>query len=381
MKFFKQYDEKGNNISRTYYESLLSKLIIENDHFVRPIFKKINNELLRVSSIFEKNPHEENYYQYYLFLDIGLHQLNLPYRTLKSFFENGTIPEFINYYKYVFESQFFWNWSAQPLIESKHSSSSFETDDKELALMDLLSDLLTNDGFYPATSNDKFSRPDIKPLPIKTLGELAQEAIKKNKHHLQAVVRPPALFTESARGRSQVYANEKNYDIGIMTASTCTRELKNKLLIGYSSAKLAFERDANALIVKHFEENDLPFISGLSGTVGFILCAILHYSENNFADLTFSPKELKMLYMGIVAGLTYEGHHSLTESMMIFKTIGFPLDFSLDPKEYYEQLLTNEFKESSIYANFLAKFNHSPPSFQQASVVIERGFTPTRTWS
>lgn len=336
MKLFSpQYDKKGNNINRTSYESFLSKVIIENERFIRPVFDKINAELMHVAEIFAA--HQDNVFFKNCLDHIkkGI-QFRYPNLSPTEFFKEGQISDFIECYKFWFENELFRRWSKTELPEIKDS--------------------ITN------SSN-------INNTP-KTLSELVQAKIKSEKFGIidkktkefqkieitEALVRPGILFND--RGRLPVNSFEKSSDIGIMTPETTPDLLRKKSDIKRSSAKLSSKPDYKSSVVKNFRAHNIPFIAGASGTVGFTLRAILNWSKNNFSNITFTPSELKMLAMGLAADMTYKGHHSFYESMIIFKSIGFKIELIDDHKKFYEQFLTEEFKQSDEYQKFLSEHDY-----------------------
>ena len=296
------YDSNNNNVQRTLYESFLSKLIIENEKYYRPVFEKICKEIRFViwflpaylqkskqrpigdfiishswcAELFDETYYEKNLYDFDLLV------------RYEDFIKEEKIGRLANFIKFFFE---------------------------DYLVLELI---------------DKIRKIKDKNVPSKTqpsngkLLTLSQLCQKKLARHymaiadLQHVLRPNDLFSEKGRGRFEINPDmESTTDLGIMAIHSTHSRLKNYFseqnLIG--NAKLYFKRNSASNFVKLLECCDIPFISGPSGTIANSLAGL-------FALAPLTPIELRQYAMGVAGVLVASGHHSFFECMVVFKVIG-----------------------------------------------------------
>ena len=118
------------------------------------------------------------------------------------------------------------------------------------------------------------------------------------------------------------------------------------------AAKVLFKPASTHPITRAFRSEAASIIGGSSGTLGRNVLMLAPLVERGL----LTTQELMQYVMGFVADLIYRGHHSFEEVATVANQILFPLkpwfDPLRDPVFYYEQLLTPDFIESSLYKDF-----------------------------
>ena len=123
--------------------------------------------------------------------------------------------------------------------------------------------------------------------------------------------------------------------------------------VPHFAAKAAFQPQWEHPIAQKLQELGAPIIGGPSGTLGRNVLMLAPLLENHL----LTQEDLMQYIMGFWADLVNRGHHSFEEVAMMVSQLLFPFKAWLDPVrtpyEFYEQLLTPSFLNSTEYQVFL----------------------------
>jgi hypothetical protein len=158
------------------------------------------------------------------------------------------------------------------------------------------------------------------------------------------------IFNDKKNGRQEIESDEpflKTQKLGITSEDKAPLDLKKYFNNFFIPAQNQFERDNNSKAYQWLKEHNLPFIAGISGTVGTCYCGLIQLMD-------LSQAEIRNYLMTLTATLVARGHHSFGETHPVLEKIGFNIKNISNKREYYEQFLTPEFKASKEYQNFLA---------------------------
>lgn len=321
----------GNLRKHCLYETLLARLICEDGRsFWQKSYNKINLCFLTDFSIKARNI--EKFSAYFAKIKSVLKKISHPFithtdpiETLRLTVENL----FSNPIDLAQVSQFYYELWLEPYGPDLLEPFVF--------LVDELSQQL------PSTSCEHNLR-------ILAAGNLAHSAASRKLAYY--IAQPfascglPQLRGREKREGSISHSNT----IGILPDNDpLTDSLKT---LTHFAAKQAFQPCRNHQIAQELQEIGGPVIGGTSGTLGRNILMLAPLVAANL----LSQDELLQYCMGFWADLVYRGHHSYEEIALVFSQVVRPLKSWLDPlrmpKEFYEQLLTAEFLQSTIYQDF-----------------------------
>lgn len=298
-----QYDETGNYIPSTIYESYLSKFITENPSFYQTVYEKIN-------------------------------------RSIAKFIKENSGREFDRYVYSIF---------------SEHSRYFPEHDDIEKILSGKFN-VQAHDRFhklffevlFPKGICGHFLKKDSN--KVYKLSELAQFTIHANsqlQESLKKVLRPAKYFSKLGRSREDLGENDSKLTrkLGITSIEHTPVDLINYYEEVYQSAQSIYKRKYDGNFSQWLQKRNLPYVAGPSGSLQIIFCGIIQLD-------TFTSLELKKYIMGMAGAMVSRGHHSFAEVMIAAKSLGFYFKKGND-RAFYEQLLTKEVLDSSEYKKFL----------------------------
>lgn len=292
-------DSNDNDIPTTLYESYLSKAVVEAKDLHYSLITKINHSIQKVI----KENSENEQFQRKLFSVFSL--LNQKYAGCDSF--NALLENYNIYIATDFHKLFF----------------------------ELFDDLNTS------SNTSDFS-----------LASKAQSALRRYPqlfNQFKDKIRPENIFKDHRSGRKTLKNEEEKLTqkFGIALESSTTPELRNYFEKSYLPGQNKYRRDQNAAATKWLKDNNIPFVSGLSGTIGVCYCGLLQLNG-------LSPHEIRDYLMILAATLVARGHHSFGEFHLVLRKIGFAIEKKEEYKQYYEQFLTPDFISSDHYESFLS---------------------------
>lgn len=297
-------DIHGNDVAATLYESYLSKAVIEARSLYQDFYFKIAHSIIK---IIEAN-HSNDKFNRILYSIFTL---------LNEEFEGYTHPE-----KFL-QNNF-----------DIHAATQFQKYFFELAIN------------HAIISSAKTTQ-------VKTLSELAQSVLAKkmsSKLKLLKYLDPIVLAKEKSRGRIPI--EEENYiktnKLGITALEYTPVDLLNYFAKVYVPAQNQFKRDFKSKSSHWFQAHNLPFVSGISGTMGTCFAGLISIN-------TLSPEETKLYLMMLICSLVSRGHHSFAEAAPIYDKVGFKVQQQELRGTYYAQFLTKAFIKSQHYNDFLKK--------------------------
>lgn len=296
------FDQNRNHIDTTLFETYLSKVIVENTIFFKPVFIKINETIDHLINSNKAN--------------------NRLDRALYALFSDLTQ----RFPKYAKMSEFYRSdWNVQ-------ANTEFHKMFFELRIVEeLTASMIKSKKNTPAS-----------------LSQLTQEFIGSNPVLLATLkkkLRPDHLFLEENRGRIELEDTVETKKLGIATRENTPKDLLNYFEVPFTPAQMQFARDTNSFFSKWLEKRNLPFISGPSGTLEIIFTSIIKLAS-------FTPNELKAYFMGVAGALVSRGHHSFAEVIIVANKLGFNLCDYQSRELFYEQFLTEDFISSDAYRKF-----------------------------
>jgi len=173
---------------------------------------------------------------------------------------------------------------------------------------------------------------------------IAQKASLRD--DLYQKLRAQHLFSEAGRGREELEEDIFTQKFGILPEAKTPHQLRFFYQKNYVPGQFLFKAVKDSSIVKFMNKHHLPFISGPSGTVadcylGVMLLGVL------------SAEEFKTYLMVLAASLVARGHHSFYEVFMVLEFLKPTQNDYSTRKEFYESMLSHEFKMSSEYQSLL----------------------------
>lgn len=322
------YDRNNNAIERTLYDSFLSKLIIENEKYYRPVFDKITHAMMEVL-----NKLQEDIKKY----DKLIGHFIVVHIWSEALFDESEHNQYVRNVNLV--ERFFYFRKKASICKLVNFIKFFFEDYLTLDIVDAI---------WLSKRNEKNASLSLTELCQKKLAQAY-----KSVNDLQVALRPEELFAEANRGRIEIKNPEvkSTPDLGIMALASTHPRLKNYFNpdTDVGNAKLYFKKNYRANFTKLLDWNDIPYISGPSGTIVNSLAGI-------FALIPLAPAELRQFAMGLSGALVAKGHHSFFECMVVLKVTGFTVEVN-DYKKFIEQILTDEFKVSATYQHFLKNFD------------------------
>lgn len=196
----------------------------------------------------------------------------------------------------------------------------------------------------------KFSQvPPPAPSNTNSLFGMVQAFIAQKENlrdDLYLRLRAQHLFSEAGRGREELDENSFTQKFGILSEAKTPHQLRFFYQKDYVPGQFLFKAVKESSIVKFMDKYHLPFISGPSGTVadcylGVMLLGVL------------SAEEFKTYLMVLAASLVARGHHSFYEVFMVLEFLKPTQNNYSSRKEFYESMLSQEFKASHEYQSLL----------------------------
>lgn len=290
-------DSRGNEISRTIYESLLSQAIIESRCLYRDLFLQINAAIQQFITTHQNS-------------EANKRELFAIFSLLNS--------EFAGYDK------------IETLLQPDFDIFAVATFHK-LYFQYLLQHIISRD--LKTSKNSLFSTVQGY---ISSQVPLLKALDKSLNNH--------SFFEDKKAGRQSKELDQvATHKFGITTEQYAVGKLSCYFKVGYFSGQLKFEPNKESLAFKWLAQNKQPFIAGISSTIGTCYSALIY--------LGFSREQIKLYLMVLTATLVARGHHSFGETHLVWKKIGIPLENKENMQEYYEQFLTKEFIASDRYKN------------------------------
>jgi|688.fasta_scaffold231110_2 hypothetical protein len=294
-------DIHGNLVELTLYESYLSHAILNDENLYKKLFLEI---MSLIREAIQRS--DSSSYNRKLFSIFSLLQDEFPgYNSIDAFFDCS----FNIYAIAVFNKLFFAYLLEETTIQKAADTSTLST-------------LI------------RFSVVSDKQLS----NQLKQELLPEN------------LFADLRIGRKNNHSTAATRKFGITTEENAPDKFKNYFGNEYTPGQSRYKRDSKSIATRWLEENQLPFVSGISGTLGQCYYGLLQLSN-------FSNQEIRTYLMIISATLVARGHHSFGELHPVIKKIGFSIKEIDNKQKYYEQFLTEDFLRSAAYKNFLTKMD------------------------
>lgn len=218
-----------------------------------------------------------------------------------------------------------------------------------------------------------------KPNSTAKLGLLAQTTLQNsastNKDvykHALACLMPEAQFSEKNRGRKDNGVYKKSLNFGITDSDHIPKWALNWHANPSYPAKDLFTRDRRSPLVKFYEQNNIPFIAGPSGTTAFCLLGLLFL-------LPVQNSTLLEYANLLAASLIAKGHHSYYDVMLVANNLkimnknfkeGKSAISDIDPCDIYNTCLTPAFKASAAHEMLATKY----PEYLENSSKRNKGF-------
>lgn len=286
-------DSQGNVTDATLFESYLSKHLIENTEFFKPVYFKI---LDAIHNLAELNKSNKWFNRVMYMLD----------STMRMTYEESPSPQELK----------------EPF--KLHMVTHYITLFCDLFLKtDAMKDFMPN-----SESARGHSKLVIRQLKVK------------------------ALFDEVNRGviflEEPLFAPTKK--LGITTFENTPEELQSYFADKYQPAQSEYQPDRTSNVGKWLTYYNLPVIAGSSGTardyLGWLSMLVV-----------LEPDEIKSLIVGLAASMVTRGHHSYFEVMIILDRYGIKLENADDLLGLYEQTIPEEIRLSDSYLQFINSSN------------------------
>lgn len=288
-------DARGNEISKTVYESLLSRAIIESKDLYQSLFLQINSAIQEFVTKYQTSEVNQ--------------------RELFAIFS-------------LLNSEFAHNDKLEVLLQPDFDIFAVATFHK-LYFQYLLQHTVSRD--IKVSKNTLFSTAQAY---ICSKPPLLRALEKTLSNH--------SFFDDKKSGRhSKELDQARTHKLGITTEQYAVGKLSCYFKVAYFPGQSKFEPNKESSAFKWLNQNSLPFIAGISSTIGTCYCGLIY--------LGFSRAQIKLYLMVITATLVARGHHSFGETHLVWKKIGIPLESKKNMQEYYEQFLTKEFIASDRY--------------------------------
>lgn len=319
-KFIHKRDKKGNRYENTFYESHLSKIIIENDKTWRPLLLKINEWIY--NEIFNNKDNDKMIKLVIAFLNKNTQE------TVKK--ENCL--EVLK--QYLIESK---NLAPTVKFHSQFFEYILAVINKENAYNYLPS--------YKTIRSDNLFHSQNRGVSATTDFGRGFARFKHFLYHSNALGIMPD--EETPDNLSEYFGNSPGNHIPSKRFYNLNGERPS-----YVTAQR--NRDSKMEIPITFREEalqrDISIISGTSGTTAKIIAPLI-----DVVGLT--PLEVKDYLMVLGAAIVAYGHHSMYETMVLARNLGFNIEYN--HRFYHEQFITDAFRESEEYKKFLNSYGDS----------------------
>lgn len=203
---------------------------------------------------------------------------------------------------------------------------------------------------------------------IAQLLEMKEKIFQRYPKHVMDL-RIDNFFSEKNRGRlsekEEIYTN----NFGISDSLYSEEWTKNYYQNQYHlDLKKFYELDEASSVIKSFRANNLPVMSGASGTLSYVLPGIKF-----LLNLELTDKEWKDFISILSADMVAHGFHSFGECMMItclFHNSEMKFPFK-SPKIMYSLLIPDECKKSPDYLYLIRKYPDFFPKQEVQKVKFE----------
>jgi len=329
-------NDDGNQRKRGLYESQLAQLIVENGRpYWEPAYNKINQLFLADFDLKSSPERAQKYQAYFEKIKAVLLKEKLIASDAKT-----DIPDL----RQALTNLFSKNFNLTNVSQFYYNVWLLSYGPEALEPFGFLTDLLN--GGSPQESKSDASIRILNQFP-----DMAHKSDERAQAYFLAqpwlTCGPPQLRGRQARAQS---SESKTWGI-LRDDDPNTQTLA---ATSHYAAKGAFSPAREHPIAQIFKAEAAAIIGGSSGTLGRNIYMLAPLLQSGL----LSQKELMQYVMGFSADLVYRGHHSYEEIAYVADQVLSPLkpwfDSLRDPIKFYEQLLTEEFKSSKVYGNFLA---------------------------
>lgn len=337
-------NEDGNQRKRCLYQSLLSKLIVEQGRqYWEPAYHAINQWFLADFDLKSDPQRAQDYSAYFEKIGAVLKKEGLiearPAYGIEDL-RNALTKLFVHHFNLPHVSQFYYHvWLSNYGPEALESFV-------------FLTDLLRKGDAPSDTTRQKTPSTNL----LRLFPNMAQNR-EHDRYGAYFVAQPwsicgaPQLNCRHVRANAPRPAESKTLGI-IRDDDPAAADFSAS---PHFAAKVFFSPSREQPFAKALEAQAAPVIAGPSGTLGrniFMLSPLLQTG-------LLSQTELMTYVMGFVADAIYRGHHSYEEMALTANRLLFTMNPGFDPLRdpipFYEQLLTDEFLASSLYREFSAE--------------------------
>jgi|GEM_PF-1427667 len=299
-------DSNGNLIQATWFETQLSKIILEQVDLYQGLYQKINGSILRVL----KANAENKTFERALFSSIS---------SLLNYFPDYDKPEKIlacpgdiwathHFHKVFFETL---------LPISTHTSSQLDAKQSNSAVTSILQPYVGKANWREILDNTLMSEEN---------------------------------FSDQKRGRILLEISYSKTSLtqkfGIMSPKHTPKNLQEFFAYPFTRLQDEIKPDEKTAFVGWLRAKKLPFVGGLSGTTLTNIVGMAQLED-------YSLQEIRLYAMTLAACMVARGFHSFVEVFKALSLLGIEFEESSDRLQFYEQFLTAEFKQTQAYLEFI----------------------------
>lgn len=315
-------DSNGNLIQATWFETQLSKIILEQTDLYQGLYQKINASIFRVLKANAQNQAFERI----LFSSISsllnyFPDYDKPEKILAS---PGNIWVMHHFHKVFFET-------LLPL--STHTSSQLDTKQSSSAVTSILRPYLGKTNWREILDNTLMSEEN---------------------------------FSDQKRGRILLEISYSKASLtqkfGIMSPKYTPKNLQEFFAYPFTRLQDEIKPDEKTAFVEWLRAKKLPFVGGLSGTTLTNIVGMAQLED-------YSLQEIRLYAMILAACMVARGFHSFVEVFKALNLLGVEFEEYSNRQQFYEQFLTAEFKQTQAYLEFI----HS----SQACDYLEQKLSPS----
>ncbi|MFZ4077485.1 MAG: hypothetical protein ACOYKA_05815 [Legionellaceae bacterium] len=310
QSFQQQYDEKGNCVAFTLFESYLSQFILEHPHFYQDVFFKVFDTIERFLSKDEPR--------------------------LKVFIEKKGRGYDIERHIYTLFSR---------LNEQYPEQTSFETLKTHFSLS-------SADYFIKLVTDDFLSSPCLLSMSPVGHGSPAMAGMFSKRRSPYKPSRSPMLFSEENRGVREREMDEDGFKeasthaLGIVSDEFLPEALRHYFDKKISPAKFNYVPNKTSYVARWLRRKNLPIISGASGSTEGLITGLLPLTDLN-------AEEKRVLLFAQACNMVAHGHHSFFEAMMVADHMGYRLYDQTTVLEFYLQCIPESVQSDDAFQRFL----------------------------
>jgi len=311
------FDDKGNRVFVTLFESYLAKFVLEHPKFYQePYIKILPIILSRLKDLETKE-------------------------TFKAFLGNTSLDRRL--------------YSIFSLLNSSYSNyDSIEklVDNFYLPAADYFLKLIADYILVPFASYNKKALPIASPAAASAQQRFFSPRSPYNPS------RNSLLFTEENRGVMNASLErglseshtpplpEFTKDLGIVSGTFKPITLRNYFPQEIQPAGLGYKPKEDSFVAMWLRERGCPVISGASGSTE-MLCSKI------FSLVELTQEEKKTIIFAQACNMIANGHHSLFETLIVAIDFGFPVDIKETLLDFYLQCLPEAMRTDSEFTAFL----------------------------